>query len=148
MIPLADDFKEFVGLLNAHQVKYLVVGGYAVAFHGYPRMTGDIDFFIEATEENARRLEKVLSDFGFGSLHLTFEDFLEPDTIVQLGYPPLRIDLLTSISGVSFEQAWEQRVTVEVEGETLNFVGKETLLTNKAASGRSKDLHDFNVLRE
>jgi hypothetical protein len=143
---LPDDFKEFVKLLNAHQVKYLIVGGYAVAFHGHPRMTGDIDFFLECTEENTRKLEKVLADFGFGGLGLTFEDFLRPDTVVQLGYPPLRIDLINSISGVTFAQAWEQRVEMEVEGETLRFIGKEALLTNKAASGRPKDRGDLDAI--
>jgi hypothetical protein len=148
MLPLPNDFKEFIRLLNARQVKFLVVGGYAVAFHGYPRMTGDIDFFIEAEEGNARKLVKVLQDFGFGSLALSYEDFTQPDTIVQLGYPPLRIDLLTSVSGVSFEQAWSQKVDVELEGEILHFIGKEALLVNKSASGRLKDQSDLDALSD
>jgi hypothetical protein len=146
MLKLPKNLRDFVALLNAHDVRYLVVGGYAVAYHGSPRMTGDIDFFVEASQENARKLETVLSEFGFAGLGLTPADFLEPDTIIQLGYPPNRIDLITSLSGVTFAPAWEQRVSAEVDGVTLVFVGKETLLANKAASGRPKDLADLDAL--
>jgi hypothetical protein len=116
MLKLPKDLKDFIALLNAHDVWYLVVGGYAVAYHGYPRMTGDIDLFVEVSPENARKLEAVLGEFGFSGMGLTAADFLEPGTIIQLGYPPNRIDLITSLSGVTFAPAWEQRVSAEVAG--------------------------------
>ena|SRR5437870_8819737 len=112
---LPKDLREFIELLNSHDVRYLIVGGYAVAYHGYPRTTGDIDFFLEVSEENAAKMEAVLIDFGFGGLGLTRQDFLKPDQIIQLGYPPNRIDLLTAISGVSFAEAWEARVRDELD---------------------------------
>jgi hypothetical protein len=143
---LPKDLREFIELLNSHEVRYLIVGGYAVAYHGYPRMTGDIDFFLEVSEENAAKLEAVLSDFGFGGLGLTAQDFLEPGKIIQLGHPPNRIDLLTSISGVSFAEAWEDRVADELDGLPVNFIGRQALLTNKAASGRPKDRADLDSL--
>ena len=107
---LQKDLREFIELLNSHDVKYLIVGGFAVAYHGYPRTTGDIDFFIEVSEENARKLTVVLDQFGFAGLGLTEKDFLDPGTIIQLGYPPNRIDLVTSISGVAFASAWSRRL--------------------------------------
>ena len=102
--------KEFIALLNSHSVEYLIVGGHAVAFHGHPRFTGDIDFFIRMTPSNAQRLLAVLNDFGFGSVGITVRDLLEPKRILQLGQPPNRIDILTSISGVDFDSAWASRV--------------------------------------
>lgn len=146
MQKLPTDLREFIELLNSHEVRYLIVGGYAVAYHGYPRMTGDIDFFLAVSEENAVKMEAVLRDFGFGGLGLTAQDFLEPGKIIQLGYPPNRIDLLTSISGVNFAEAWEDRVTDELDGLLVNFVGRKTLLVNKAASGRPKDRADLDAL--
>ena len=146
MLKIPRDSKEFIELLNKNEVRYLIVGGYAVAFHGHPRMTGDIDFFVERSEENARKLAAVLTEFGFAGLGLTASDFLEPETIVQLGYPPNRIDLVTSISGVAFAQAWERRVGEEVDGVVMPFLGREDLLANKAASGRPKDLADLDAL--
>jgi hypothetical protein len=146
MLKLPPDSREFIALLNSNEVRYLIVGGYAVAYHGYPRFTGDIDIFVEMSAENAQRMEAVLNTFGFAGLGLRAADFLHPDTIVQLGYPPNRIDLLTSISGIAFADAWEGREAVEVEGMTLVFIGKEALLANKTASGRPKDIIDFNAL--
>ena len=143
---LSKDLREFVELLNSHDVRYLIVGGYAVAYHGHPRTTGDIDFFVEVSEENAQKLCAVLDAFGFAALGLTKQDFLEPGTIVQLGYPPNRIDLVNAISGVAFAEAWERRVSHQGDGLTMLFVDKETLLVNKAASGRPKDLADLDAL--
>jgi hypothetical protein len=143
---LPNDLREFIGLLNSHDVRYLIVGEYAVAFHGYPRTTGDIDFFVEVSEENAGKLIAVLDAFGFASLGLTRQDFLEPRTIIQLGHPPNRIDLVTSISGVRFEDAWQRRVSRLVEGLSLLVDDKPTLMANKAASGRPKDLADLDAL--
>jgi uncharacterized nucleotidyltransferase DUF6036 len=146
MVDIPKDLREFIELLNSHDVKYMIVGGYAVAFHGHPRTTGDIDLFIEISEENASKLERVMSEFGFGGLGLRSADFLEPGTIIQLGYPPNRIDLVTSISGVGFAEAWKYRVIDIVEGLTMIFVDKRTLLANKTASGRPKDLADLDAL--
>ncbi len=136
------DFKEFVSLLNAHSVRYLVVGGYAVAAHGLPRYTGDFDAWIWLSEENAQKVLGVLDEFGFGGLDITEEDFTREDSVVQLGYPPHRIDLLTSISGVTFEDAWSRRLNVEIEGEVVGFISREDLITNKRAVGRPQDLAD------
>jgi hypothetical protein len=143
---LPKDLREFIVLLNSHEVRYLIVGGYAVAYHGYPRATGDIDFFVEVSEENAAKLAAALIDFGFGDLGLTAQDFLESGKIIQLGYPPNRIDLLTSISGVSFAEAWDDRVTDELDGLPVNFIGRRMLLTNKAAAGRPQDKADLDSL--
>ena len=143
---LPRDLREFIVLLNSHDVKYLIVGGYAVAYHGYPRATGDIDLFVEVSQENARKLIAVLGEFGFASLGLTEKDFLVPGSIIQLGYPPNRIDLVTSISGVTFADAWERRIGCHVEGLTMFVVDKQTLMANKAASGRPKDLADLDAL--
>jgi len=141
---LNPDFKEFIQLLNEHKVRYLVVGGYAVAFHGYPRYTKDIDIWIEMDPSNANQLVEALAQFGFGSLGLTAHDFLEPDTIIQLGNPPNRIDLLTSLSGVEFSTCFASRLEVEIDGEIVNFIDIENLKINKRASGRSQDLADLD----
>lgn len=146
MLTLPPDLKEFIELLNSNSVRYLVVGGYAVAFHGHPRFTGDIDFFVDLSADNASRIEKTLTAFGFGALGLTAQDFLQPDTIVQLGYPPNCIDLITSVSGVTFSEAWEERVSIEVNDVTVSVIGKEALLVNKRASGRPKDIADIDAL--
>jgi hypothetical protein len=146
MMKLPKDFREFIELLNSHDVRYLIVGGYAVAYHGHPRMTGDIDVFIEISEENAKKLEAVMADFGFSSLGLTANDFLEPGIIIQLGYPPNRIDLITSLSGVDFASAWEERVSETMDGVKLVFIDKNSLIVNKSVAGRPKDLADLDAL--
>lgn len=128
---LNPDFKEFLQLLNSHEVEYLVIGGYAVAAHGHPRYTKDIDIWVHATEDNAPRLIQTLNDFGFRSLGLAEADFLEPDTIVQLGYPPRRIDLLTSPSGVEFEECFPLRLVANVDGIQIPIIGLEQLRAKK-----------------
>jgi hypothetical protein len=143
---IQEDLREFVKLLNSHDVKYVIVGGYAVAYHGYPRYTGDIDFFIEASPANASKLIAAITEFGFAGLGLTEQDFLEPETIVQLGQPPNRIDLVTTLSGVEFDQAWQHRLICYVDGLSLTFIDKQTLMLNKAAAGRPKDLADLDAL--
>ncbi len=143
---LSQDFKEFIQSLNDNNVRYLVVGGYAVAVHGYPRYTKDIDIWIDRTPENAKRLLQALEDFGFGSLGLTARDFLEPDIIVQLGYPPNRIDILTSLPGVEFEECFAEKITVQIEDLDVYFVGRECLKRTKSASGRPQDLADLENL--
>ena len=139
---LSKDLREFVALLNSTRVNYLLVGGHAVAFHGYPRFTGDIDFFVEISPENAARLDQVLRECGFGGIGIRREDFLQPGTVVQLGRPPNRIDLLTSIDGVTFSEAWLNRIPAELDGLPVNVLGKADLLRNKQACGRPQDLAD------
>jgi len=143
---LNQDFREFIKQLNEKKVKYLVVGGYAVAFHGYPRYTKDIDFWIWLNEENADRMLKALKDFGFDSLDIKKDDFLDEDMVIQLGYPPNRIDLLTDVSGVEFEACYQQKIQVEIDGLNINFIGLENLIQNKRASGRIQDLADAENL--
>lgn len=143
---LEEDLKEFVELLNALNVRYIVVGAYAVAYHGYARFTADIDLFIERSYENAERLVQVIERFGFGDLNLSADDFLHEDQVIQLGVAPNRIDLLTFISGVNFQDAWATREQGKIEGLTVPFLSKEMLKRNKAASGRSQDLADLEHL--
>ncbi len=142
MLEVQKDIREFIELLLSGRVEFLLVGGQALAFHGVPRFTEDIDFLVHAAPENARRIESVLEAFGFGGLGLTAADFLEPEQVIQLGRSPHRIDLLTSISGVSWEQAWAARETVEIAGQSIPMISKELLLANKRASGRPQDLAD------
>ncbi len=143
---LNPDYRELLQLLNDNGVRYLVVGGYAVALHGYPRYTKDIDIWIELERHNADRLVKTLGEFGFGSLGLTAEDFLTPDVIVQLGYPPARVDLLTTIPGVDFAACFEARIVVLLDDIHVNFIDLENLKKNKKASGRLQDLADLEHL--
>src|SRR5205807_2390716 len=140
------DLREFIELLNSRRVDYIVVGAHAVAFHGHPRFTGDIDFFVRPSPENAVRLIESIKEFGFSNLQLSPDDFRRPNTVVQLGYPPNRIDLLTSISGVDYEEAWSTKATGELDGLRVFFLGLDALLKNKLASGRDQDLVDVNKL--
>jgi hypothetical protein len=143
---LNKDFKEFIELLGSAGVEYLIVGGYALAAHGHPRYTGDLDIWIRATPANIDRLLQALSRFGFGSLGLKREDFLQPDTVVQLGYPPSRIDLLTGLSGVDFDACYPKRVDMTIAGVRVPIIGLEEFRANKRASGRAKDLADLDSL--
>jgi predicted nucleotidyltransferase len=139
------DFREFAGLLDARGVDYLIVGGYALAAHGHPRYTGDIDFWVRPEPQNIARLLQALQDFGFGSLGLSAADFVA-DSVVQLGQPPRRIDLLTSIDGVDFAACFTRRDSVVVDGVRLDIIGLEDFKTNKRAAGRLKDLADLESL--
>jgi len=140
------DFKEFIELLNKNNVKYLVVGGYALAFHGYPRYTKDLDIWVWVDGENANNILTALGDFGFSSLDLKQDDFLSPGYVVQLGQPPGRIDLLTSVTGLEFEQCYASRVTIEIQGATIDFIDLESFKKNKKAVGRHQDLADLENL--
>ncbi len=140
---LSKDFKEFIELLNENNVKYLVVGGYAVAFHGYPRYTKDIDIWVQPSSRNSQSLLKALDQFGFGSLDLKEDDFITPDRIIQLGYPPNRIDLLTSLKSLDFNECYKTRVKVKIQEVEINFIDIESLKKNKRATGRSQDLADL-----
>jgi hypothetical protein len=143
---LEEDLREFVGLLNALNVRYVVVGAFAVAHHGYARFTADIDLFIESSSENAERLVQVIEKFGFADLNLSVNDFLQEDQVIQLGIAPNRIDLLTYLSGVNFQDAWATREEGDIGGLTVPFISREMLKLNKAASGRSQDLVDLEHL--
>jgi len=144
---LNKDFREFIAALNDNGVRFLVVGGYAVAFHGHPRYTKDIDIWLQPTRENAEQVLLALRQFGFGSLDLGADDFIQPDMVVQLGYPPNRIDLLTSLAGVDFGTCFSGRVTVELEGVQVPFIDIESLKANKRAVGRHQDLADLENLQ-
>jgi predicted nucleotidyltransferase len=143
---LNQDFREFIRLLNDNQVRYLVVGGYAVALHGYPRYTKDIDIWIELAQENAAHIVEALEQFGFGSLGLKEGDFLVEDQIVQLGYAPNRIDIITTLPGVTFADCYDKRLPVEIDGVKVNFIDLDDLRKNKKASGRLQDLADLENL--
>lgn len=143
---LSQDFKEFIESLNANGVRYLVVGGYAVAVHGYPRYTKDIDVWIGSNPENAMRLIKAMEQFGFGSLGLKETDFLDADQVVQLGYPPNRIDILTTLAGVEFDACYQCKVQLFIDDVMVNLIDLENLKTNKKAVGRLQDLADLESL--
>ena len=145
---LTQDFKEFLALLNNNQIEYLIVGGYAVAMHGYPRYTGDLDIWINANRETAAKMIKVLDEFGFGSLGLQQEDFMESGNVIQMGYPPFRIDILTRADGVDFADCYRNRVIVEHDGVIMPIINIQDLQKNKAASGRPKDLEDLRNLND
>jgi hypothetical protein len=143
---LNPDFREFFQLLNANDVHYLIIGGYAVAFHGYPRYTKDLDIWIWIEQDNAQKVVNTLRDFGFESLGLQAEDFLETDTVIQLGYAPNRIDLIMGVPGVDFEECYPLRIIEEVDGVQLAFIDLENLVKTKRASGRLQDLADIENL--
>jgi hypothetical protein len=143
---LNPDFKEFFQLLNANEVRYLIVGGYAVAYHGYPRYTKDVGIWIWINSKNAERVVKTLKDFGFASLGLKTDDFLAPDTIIQLGYAPNRIDLIMGVPGVNFEECYSNRSEEDIDGVKLNFIDLEGLKKSKKASGRTQDIADVENL--
>jgi hypothetical protein len=144
---LSKDLKEFVELLNSAKVRYVIVGGHAVAFHGYPRFTGDTDFFVERSPENAKALLHVVNEFGYQSQGFNAEDFLEPGVVIQLGRPPNRIDILTSIDGAEFAEVWATRVPTSIEGMEVPFICKDLLIRNKQASGRAQDIADLQKLK-
>ena len=145
MIP---DFRDLLAALNAAGVRYLVVGAHALAAHGVPRATGDLDVWVEATEANARRTWRALGEFGapLQALRIRETDFTESDRVIQLGLPPYRIDLLTSISGVGFDEAWAERLAGTLFDVPVTFLGRDSFIRNKRATGRPKDLEDVRVL--
>lgn len=143
---LNSDFKEFIQLLNKNQVKYLVIGGYAVAVHGHPRYTKDIDIWIEMTPENAEKLLIALNQFGFGSLGLSSQDFQSPDQIIQLGYPPNRIDLITTPDGIDFDTCYTSKLEIIINDIPIQFIDLNNLKKNKKVSGRLQDLADLENL--
>jgi len=148
MEKLPPDFKDFLRLLSKHEARYLVVGGYAVALHGFSRYTGDMDVWIDATEENANRIVNALTDFGFDASDLDSRIFATPDQIIRFGAEPIRIEILTGISGVEFEECFPGRVTQNMDGLEVPFISLQNLRANKKAAGRPKDLLDLDNLPE
>ena len=143
---LNKDFREFIESLNSNDVRYLIVGGYAVGLHGHPRYTKDLDIWLLISDDNADRLLKALDQFGMGGIGLVREDFLKTDEFIQIGYPPNRIDLVLSCDGVDFFTCYESRVIIEVEGLPISFIDLENLKKNKKATGRLQDLADLENL--
>ena len=143
---LSEDFREFLRLLNENHVEYLVVGGYAVGLYGYPRYTGDLDIWVRSTNENGERVMEALKQFGFGSLEVKARDFTVENAVVQLGYPPLRIDLVTTLDGVNFDDCYSRASSREVDRLVINVISSDDLKKNKQATGRSRDLDDLENL--
>lgn len=141
------DYEEFLRLLNKNKIKYCIVGAYAVGYHAKPRYTKDIDILIEVSRSNAQKIIQALDEFGFGDLELSEEDFLKEGRIIQLGYEPVRIDLLTSIAGCSFKEIWDHKKLGDYGDEKVNFIGKAELIKSKKASGRKQDEADVELLQ-
>lgn len=147
-MPLSKDLREFVECLNSNEVEYLIVGALAVSWHGFPRYSGDIDFLIRPSEANAERLLRAIAQFGFGGIGISAADLTVPGKVIQLGREPNRIDLLTSVTGVPFDDAWDDRSPGHLDGLPVNFIGRSSLLRNKDATGRAKDRIDAEELRK
>lgn len=146
MISLPQDFKELLQLLNSKKIKYLIVGGYAVALYGYPRATGDMDIWIALSADNAQKVAGTLKEFGFDTPQLKQELFLEKGKNIRMGNPPLRIEILTSIDGVDFNDCYKNKKTVNIDNIKINFISLKDLKKNKKASGRHQDLADLENL--
>lgn len=140
------DYEEFFALLNKHRVRYCIIGSYAVAFYSNPRYTKDVDLLVEPTRQNAERLLRVLKEFGFGSLNLSERDFANKGQIIQLGYEPVRIDLITSLSGLPFGQIWKNRKRGPYGRQKVNFIDLNSLIRSKKLSGRAQDIADLEIL--
>ena len=145
-MPLSKDWREFLELLNFRGVDYVIVGAHSLALHGRPRYTGDLDILVRSTPENARMLVDILNEFGFAASGFKESDFLKAEQLIQLGRAPTRIDLLTSISGVSSEEAFATKVSAELDGISVFVLARDALIRNKRAVGRPQDLADLDVL--
>jgi hypothetical protein len=143
---LPTDFKDFLKLLNLKKVKYLLIGGYAVGYHGYPRATVDMDIWISVDYENARKIVNVIGEFGFKNSGLTVETFTKLKKVVRMGLPPIRIKIISEIDGTKFEECYKHRIVDKIDGIKINIIDLESLKRNKKASGRLKDLTDFENL--
>lgn len=142
------DFRDLLASFNAHKIDYIIVGAYALAFYGAPRYTGDIDIYVKPDPENAQRIMAALDEFGFGSVKLSAADFEVPDKVIQLGVPPVRVDMVTSITGVSWNDAFSGRVEGKYGDVPVHYIGREHFILNKRALGRKKDLADLEALGE
>lgn len=147
MVDLAADFIALLKLFDKHEVKYCVVGAFAVAFHAIPRYTKDLDLLVEPDLENGRRIVSGLREFGFSSLKLSAQDFARPGCTIQLGYEPVRIDLITSIEGCAFPQVWKGKVRGSFGPLTVNYIGRADLIKNKRAADRDRDREDLRLLQ-
>jgi hypothetical protein len=145
-IELHPDFKDFLRLLNSHNVRYLLVGGYAVGYHGYPRATADMDIWIEMSEYNSKRVASAFRDFGMPDEMISEDIFLEKNKVIRIGVPPVRLEVITSASGVDFNECYSNREVFEVDGIPINFITLQDLKKNKRAAGRHKDLEDIEHL--
>ena len=145
-MPLPEDWRAFIESLNSNGVEYVIVGAVALAYHGFPRYTGDLDVLVGNSPENTKRLESALAAFGFASLGLKAADFADSYRVIQLGVPPNRIDLLTSITGVPFDEAWADRVEADMEGTRVSFISRQALIRNKRLTGRAQDKADLEAL--
>jgi len=140
------DYEEFLELLNKHDVRYCIIGAFALAFHARPRYTKDMDILVEPTTDNAKKLLTALDEFGFGSLNLAVGDFSTQGNIIQLGYEPVRIDIITSIKGLEFAGVWESRIQGSYGKQTVNFIDRQNLIQSKKISNRAQDKADLELL--
>jgi hypothetical protein len=145
-IELHPDFKEFLRLLNSHNARYLLVGGYAVGYHGYPRATGDMDIWIELSEPNSQKVASALRDFGMPDEAISESSFLEPNKVIRVGVPPVRLEIITSASGVDFNKCYSNREVMKIDNIPINFISLKDLKKNKKAAGRHKDMDDLEHL--
>lgn len=145
-IELHPDFKDFLRLLNSHNVRYLLVGGYAVGYHGYPRATGDMDIWIEMSESNSKKVASAFRDFGMPNETISESQFLEKNKVIRVGMPPVRLEVITSASGVAFHKCYSNREVIEIDGIPINFISLQDLKKNKHAAGRHKDMADLEHL--
>jgi hypothetical protein len=143
---LNEDWRQFIELLNFQGVEYLIVGGLAISFHAEPRFTGDLDVLVRPSPDNAAKVLEAICAFGLGTLGVTAEDLQQEDQIIQFGYRPRRIDIVTSITAVPFDEAWASRVPANLDGIPVYFIGREALIRNKRAVGRERDLADLKML--
>jgi hypothetical protein len=145
-MPLPEDWRQFIESLNSHGVEYVVVGAVALAHHGFPRYTGDLDVLVRNSTDNSKRLESALAEFGLAALGLKAVDFVDSYRVIQLGVAPNRVDLLTSLTGVTFDEAWAGRVETVIGTTRVNFIGREALIRNKRLTGRAQDKADLEAL--
>ena len=143
---LPSDFKEFLKLLNEHKVKYLLIGGYAVGYHGYPRATNDIDVWIENSQDNSQNILSAIKEFGFDVPELTADLFKNNKNIIRMGKAPMRIEVIIDIDGVEFNKCYKNRITAKIDGINVDIISLPDLKSNKKASGRNKDLADLDYL--
>lgn len=148
MVPIQKDFSELLALFNARNVEYVIVGAHALAFHGVPRFTGDLDIFVRPDAENARCVVEALHAFGFASVGITAGDFERPERVLQLGVPPVRVDIMTSLTGVSWAEVFGGKVAGRYGDVPVHFIGRDQFVANKRATGRTRDLADLEALGE
>ena len=146
MLNLTQDFKDFLKLLTENHARYLIIGGYAVGYYGYPRATAELDIWVEINQENAKALVNTITNFGFSKTDVKEGDFLKEGKIIRMGFPPFRIEIITSISGVTFEDCYKRKLEIEEQGIKICLISREDLIENKKAAGRFKDKADLEKL--